>query len=142
MIEHVNARLNDWARWWLRGGSRQSVVSSIYRLRPGEYNPECAPPEAIVPINDMDACKVDWAIAAVGRVNPALRIVVMAFYLRQSPAEYIAQDLGMSKATLFRRIDQAHQLILGYLHDIEAGVPLPPALPDPVAEKLPAPLDA
>jgi hypothetical protein len=130
MIPYVNELLLQWARWWLKADARQSVVSSLYRLRPGEFNPECATPEAVIPINSMDAVKTDRAICAIGASDPVLQDSVMAFYLRQSPVEYVARDFGVSRATFMRRIDTAHARILGYLNDIEAGValPLPKAL--------------
>jgi hypothetical protein len=128
LIPYINNRCSEWARWWLSGGSRLSVVSSIYRLKPGEYNPEGAAPEAVIPINDMDACKTDQAIAALRRVSPVLGDTLMAFYLRTAAPAFVAQDLGVSERALYKRIERAHQQILGYLNDIEAGVPLPAAL--------------
>jgi hypothetical protein len=72
-----------------------------------------------VPLNDIECCETDKAICGL----PKLLIdTVVEYYTRVGTADMTAKRLGVSKKTLFLRIDQAHQRIMGNLNDIAAGI--------------------
>jgi len=77
----------------------------------------------LVPLNDLECCDTDKAVCAL---PPQLHDAVMEYYTRTGTAESTAKRLGISKMTLFRRIEQAHWRILGTLNDLAAGIRVAP----------------
>lgn len=130
MIEYINIRLNDWARW---------VVSDRTTLRHMLGAKNCWPDMlgesdstetvrqqgTLVPLNDLECCDTDKAVCAL---PPELSNAVFEYYTRIGTAETTAKRLGISKMTLFRRIEQAHWCILGTLNDLAAGIRAAPSV--------------
>ncbi len=127
MIDYINKRLNDWARWKLsdRATVRHMLgAKSCWprMLGEAESTETVRQHGTLVPLNDLECCQTDKAICAL---PDELRDTVIEFYTRRAgTVETIAKRLGISRATLFRRIDQAHSHILGSLNDLAAGMAL------------------
>jgi hypothetical protein len=124
LIQHINNRLNDWARFVLQRADGGSVVSSTYlMMRRGDDADDAPPPACTVPINDLECSVTDRCVNALDAV---LHQAVREFYLRTGTTiAGKAQHCRCSEKTLYRRIDEAHRQIMGYLNDLSAGVPLP-----------------
>jgi DNA-directed RNA polymerase specialized sigma24 family protein len=119
MIDYINARLNMWARW--RSGGRFSSRSPypIYNL-PRTRDADDAPPRlSFIPIKEEECWHVDKCVVAL---PPDLRDLIEVFYLWVMPMEQKCRQLGCCEATVYNRLQRAHQEIMGYLLDIDAGV--------------------
>lgn len=126
MIDYINKQLVDWARW--RVSSRMTLrhmlgVKGCWPAIPFEPYSKKLDRQATaqVPLNDLECWATDRAVCAL---SADLKAAVVEFYTRTGTADTTAKRLGISKATLFRRIDQAHCAILGSLNDIAAGLHL------------------
>lgn len=125
MLTHINDLLNDWALW--RKGARGRSAGGIspfpaYNLvgRGGSGHGDNGPPLlSYVPIDELRCAEVDRCVCAL---QPLLRQAVEEFYTRIGTTEQAARRCQCSRMTLHRRIDQAHNLILGYLNDIASGI--------------------
>jgi hypothetical protein len=77
-----------------------------------------------IPVNEIRVPKVDRCVCAL---EPILRQAVEEFYLRiGGVTRGVQARCKCSEKTLYRRIDEAHNLILGYLNDMAAGVEVRP----------------
>jgi DNA-directed RNA polymerase specialized sigma24 family protein len=132
MIVHINDRLNQWARWRLGASGRGGSPYPAYNL-PHKPDDDAPPdPRRYVPINDLECCDTDRCVCAL---SPPLRKAVDEFYIRTETVERKAQYCGCSVKTLYRRIDEAHRLIMGWLNDLSCGVTVP-AWSTPVPAKV------
>jgi len=124
MNTHINDRLNEWALWKLRRFDGGSVVSSTYlMMRCGNDPGDAPPPASSVPINDLECCATDKCVCAL---NPSLYKAVEEFYCRTGTTpEQKARYCGCSEKTLYRRVDEAHRLIMGWLNDLSSGIHVP-----------------
>jgi hypothetical protein len=123
MIDYINARLNMWARW--RSGARFSSSRSPYPIYNLPKSPEAddAPPkQSFVPIREEECWHVDKAVCAL---RPERRDLIEVFYLWVIPMDQKFKACGCCSSTFYDRLHAAHQDILGYLLDLEAGVPVP-----------------
>ena len=145
MIKYINDLLNDWARWRLsdRATIRHALGSkSCWPAMLADQDPDVKYERhgTLVPLNDLDCCQTDKAVCAL---PSDLKAVIVEFYTRTGTADMAAKRCGVSKATLFRKVDAAHQHIMGTLNDLTAGVrarPVRPlnsraSLPDPAVER-------
>jgi len=113
MITYVNNRLNQWARWIatgrkVRGLGYPSCISWARTPGSGNGSPEF----------DEDAYSTDQAVRAL----PAeLKHLVEQFYTRIETVDSLSRTLGCSRDTVYSRLHQAHQHMLGSLNDIAAG---------------------
>ena len=127
MIDYINKRLNDWARWRLsdRATIRHMLgaKSCWPQMLQDDAEGKMERHGTIVPINDLECCEMDKAVLAL----PAeLQFILEEFYYRTNTTEGVAKRCGISRATLHRRIDQAHQRLLGLLNDQAAGIRIAP----------------
>jgi DNA-directed RNA polymerase specialized sigma24 family protein len=120
VIVYINKLLSDWARWRLTGAECLFARPSVYWLGQRVADSE-TPAEACIPINDLECSATDIAVSAL---EPVLREAVEAMYCRTGSNEMAARALGCSERTLWRRVDRAHILIMGYLNDQAAGIPV------------------
>ena len=141
MIDYINKRLNEWARWRVsdRAMLRHMLGAKScwpQMLGEAESTETVRQQGTLVPVNDLDCCHTDKAVCALPR---ELQAAVIEYYTRTDTAEGTAKRLGVSKVTLFARIARAHWHILGSLNDLAAGLrPAPhqvPALPATLPEK-------
>lgn len=127
MIEYINKRLNDWARWRVsdRAMLRHmlGVKSCWPDMKRDDADQKYERHGTVVPFDDLECCDTDKAVCAL---PPPLKETVIEYYTRVGTAETTARRLGVSKMTLFRRIDQAHIQIMGSLNDLSAGIRLAP----------------
>lgn len=124
MIEYVNTRLNEWARWRLTGRQALFARPSVYfRAGADAFGREPPAGASIVPIDDLEAERTHRCVMAL---EPLLQDTVTEFYCRAGTAETMAKQLRCDKATLYRRIDRAHQLLLGFMNDVACGIHVEP----------------
>ena len=124
MIDYINKRLNDWARWRVsdRALLRHALgAKSCWPQMLGESDSTETVRQhgTLVPMNDIECCEMDKAVCALPL---DLRNTVMEYYTRIGTAETTAKRLGVTTRTLFRRVEQAHWHILGSLNDLAAGI--------------------
>ena len=121
MIQYVNHRYNEWARWCITGrcgGLGYPRQVAFMRLTPATAN-------GYMPIVDEHAWEVEQCVL---RLEPQEQHLVREFYLRQAvQIEIIARDLGCHRDTVYARLDRVHKKTLGWLNDLAAGVALPVA---------------
>jgi hypothetical protein len=123
LIEHINHRLNQWARWRLGGRGSSKSPYPAYNLK-GDRDPEDAPPDPnrYVPVNDLECADTDKCVCAL---NPVLQKATIEFYCRTATTvEQKARYCGCSGKTLYRRVDEAHRQIMGWLNDLSCGIPV------------------
>ena len=136
MIDYINKRLNDWARWRVsdRALLRHMLgVNSCWpqMLGEAESTETVRQQGTLVPLNDLECCDTDRAVCAL---DSTLQETVVEYYTRIGTADTTAKRLGVSKVTLFRRIDRAHGQLLGYLNDLAAGIRLAPGRTQQVSD--------
>lgn len=130
MIPYINDRMNRWADWRLRGRFQNGLgfpaMSPMLRTGPGG---------AVVrsPDFDEECFEVESAFCALQVEHAELAAVLFLFHCRARgmTVAQMARDRSCSRDTFYARIARGHQMMLGYLNDIAAGVPLP--RPAPVA---------
>jgi hypothetical protein len=115
VIEYINVRCNQWAEW-----HRRRVDSGL------GFPKECCYTRLQGRGPDGWQLTIDesaWEIhRAVHSLDDCLRMAVTVFYLGRGTIEQRARDCRCSFKTLYRRIDQAHVEIMGWLNDESAGV--------------------
>lgn len=122
MIEYINHRCNEWARWALcrRDGGLGLPRECCYtRLMP--RSPHVG---STVEMNEA-AMEIEDALRDMTtRGHTHLVAAVREFYLRAGgqTVDQISVRCGCCRRTLFYRIDMAHNEIMGYLNDMAAGV--------------------
>lgn len=132
MIDYINKRLNDWARWRIsdRALLRHALGAKScwpQMLGESESTESVRQQGTLVPLNDLECCDTDKAICALPR---DLHVTVIEYYARIGTADTTAKRLGITKRTLFQRIDRAHWHVMGTLNDLSAGIRVPVRLPD------------
>lgn len=115
MLTYIDGRLRDWAMWKLGAGGRGYDLADTPCV--GDS------PLSYVPLNDLECAQLDACICAL---QPLLRQAVEEMYLRLGTTEQAAAKCRCGRMTLWRRITDAHNLILGYLNDLGAGVVVVP----------------
>jgi hypothetical protein len=124
MLTHINDRLIEWALW--KKGARR-VVGGIspfpaYNLAGGggrRGSGDGPPAVSYVPVNELECADTDRCVCAL---EPLLRQAIEEIYLRIGTTDQAAAQCKCSRMTLHRRMTEAHNLILGYLNDLSAGV--------------------
>ena len=126
MIEHIDRRLQDWARWRVGGGMVLFAFNRIYAMG-GEVAYAGGEDQrgSVVPLDDLECSATDRCVQAL---EPTLQRAVTEAYcrMRSLSDESVARQLGVSRMTLWRRLDAAHRVIMGLLADLSAGVPVAP----------------
>ena len=122
MISYINAQLVTWANAkrsnYLRGLGYASVCPMFRDMQHGGAYRSTVPRGVSLTdrtvVADMDA--------AVARLSPDWYRYVCEWYIVGGTAEAIAGRLGMSRRTLYDRLDALHAHMLGLLNDVAAGV--------------------
>jgi len=121
MIDYINKRLNDWARWRVSDRAllrhMLGVKSCWPDMKSDELEQKYERHGTVVPLDDLECCDTDKAVCAL---PPDLEAAVIEYYTRLGTAESTAKRLGVSKVTLFARIGRAHWHVLGTLNDLAA----------------------
>lgn len=115
MLTYIDGRLQEWAMWKAGSGGRG------YDLSSGNGGGEG--PISYIPVDDLRCAEVDWCVCAL---NPILRKAIEETYLRCGTTEQAAAKCNCSRMTLWRRVDDAHVKLLGFLNDLAAGVTVKP----------------
>jgi hypothetical protein len=107
--EWVEQRLLNWARWRVGKGDGPLGFAAVRLegavVEGGRRDPYMAAP---VPTNAIEASETDDAIM---RLPSELRATVLEFYLGPGGEPQHLARLVCSRATLFRRLDQADRLL-------------------------------
>lgn len=113
--EEMERRCLNWARWkngegqgGLGYGSGGWMSSGADR---GGYR------EAKVPTLDVEAEQTDRAMQSL---ESALRRTVEVYYLGTGTMEERCRALQISRATIYVRVDKAHEVLAAWLRDAEA----------------------
>lgn len=115
MIEYIEVQLCAWGRWALRqdsgalGYPKTSPMFREYRSG-GAYS-------SSVPFGVQDY--VDDTDAAIKRCSLDQRKLAAQMYMVGGAAGDVASRLGISRRTLYRRLDVLHLVVMDRLHDIE-----------------------
>ena len=121
MIDYVNVQLSAWGKWSARNASKGMGYSPICPMFKqaqhggafGSSIPVGVDVSGIDHIRDTDE--------AVRRLDAASRALCVEFYVIRGSGEEIAQRMGVTKKTIYNRIDALHQKVLGLLNDVVAG---------------------
>lgn len=115
MIEYVDVQLGVWGKWVMRRASRglgYPRVSPMFRDWRPPSRFESRPPFGVEDyVDDTDA--------ALQRCPRELRELAFAVYVVRDTGDTAAALLGISRATLYRRLDTLHAAVLDQLHEIE-----------------------
>lgn len=105
-IEWVAARLNDWALWRLTGLKRiGGYCSPVYNIaRVSQTDDVRAGMRRFDPTEDASALDTDRAIASL---PTELKRAVLFSYTHDGGIDLAARRLGVTRATLHRRLCQA-----------------------------------
>lgn len=108
MIEYINVRLNDWARWRASGRALYALgARSCWPLMLGDADSTETVRQVgtLVPFNDLECERTERAVNALPK---ELRDLVIELYCRIGPIDTVMRRLRICKTMLYRRIDQAH----------------------------------
>lgn len=123
MIAYVSTQLSIWGKAQ-RSGARSGLgwpsVCPMFRdvKHGGVYG--SAPPVG-VSMTNREA--IDDTDAAVQRLAADMRQLAVEYYVVGGTGDVIAARMGISKRTLYYRMDRLHHALLGMLLDVVAGVP-------------------
>jgi DNA-directed RNA polymerase specialized sigma24 family protein len=109
MIEHINDRLNNWSRWSeirLSGSLGYPKQAAFTKLACSGWRYD-----GTVIIDD-DAWEIERAVLSL---EHGQRRMVYLIYRSAATMDQAAVILGCSRATLYRRLGDLHQLILDWL---------------------------
>ena len=121
MIDYVNVQLSAWGKWSARNASKGMGYSPICPMFKqaqhggafGSSIPVGVDVSGIDHIRDTDE--------AVRRLDAASRALCVEFYVIRGSSEEISKRMGVTKKTIYNRIDALHQKVLGLLNDVVAG---------------------
>lgn len=121
MIDYINVQLSAWGKWSARNASKGMGYSPICPMFKqaqhggafGSSIPVGVDVSGIDHIRDTDE--------AVRRLDAASRALCVEYYVIRGSSEEIAKRMGVTKKTIYNRIDALHQKVLGLLNDVVAG---------------------
>ncbi len=121
MIDYVNVQLSEWGKWAARNASKGMGYSPICPMfkqaqHGGAFGPSIP---AGIDVSGID--HIRDTDEAVRRLDAASRALCVEFYVTRGSGEEIAQRMGVTKKTIYNRIDALHQKVLGLLNDVVAG---------------------
>lgn len=123
-IAYIDQQLTRWADWLRTGRARLGYPKkSAFVGAMGGGNGQA------ITLPDDEAMDICTAVAAL---EPDLRATVDCYYrtMKSCTAKEIAQHLGCSRDTVYYRIEKSHVLVMGYLNDLAADIPVPPWVAD------------
>lgn len=113
--EEMERRCLNWARWkdgagsgGLGYGSNAGMWSEVAR---DGYR------TAVVPTSDVEAEQTDRGVAAL---ESRLRRTVEVYYLGTGSIDERCKQLQISRATIYVRVDRAHEALSAWLREVEA----------------------
>lgn len=113
--EEMERRCLNWARW------RNGAGAGGLGYGGGGWNWSGADRggyrEAIVPTLDVEAEQTEQGLQTL---TPYLRRTVEVYYLGTGTMEERCQQLQVSRATLYHRIDKAHEELAAWLREVDA----------------------
>lgn len=124
MIYFINDKLMIWAEWACKKSSgglgypRECSYTKLVQTHGahGSFTPQM----------NEDAEKMEACIVALRATEPHLAQVVELRYKFQTMSNVqISKQVGCSDKTVGSWIGIAHQRLLGFLNDLEAGIELP-----------------
>ena len=98
-----------------------TIVAAYARLRAGEQ-PIAPDPSLLV----VQTSRAEEIVAAVRRLTPKDREIVMLYAWEDLPRETIAQMMGMTRSALDQRIHRANQRLARMLEPQAEPIPSPP----------------
>jgi len=121
MIDYVNVQLSAWGKWAARNASKGMGYSSICPMfkqaqHGGAFGPSIP---AGIDVSGID--HIRDTDEAVRRLDEASRALCVEYYVIRGSSEEIANRMGVTKKTIYNRIDALHQKVLGLLNDVVAG---------------------
>jgi len=123
-MQYINERMNRWAEWRVHGryakGLGFPTMAAFARLAPATTG-------ARTPIVDSECLEVEEAFVACMATNAPLAQVLYLYHCRASgmTVAQMARECGCHRDTFYARVERGHQVIIGFLNDLAAGVPLP-----------------
>ncbi|MGY1490735.1 hypothetical protein ACW4YW_15115 [Methylobacillus pratensis] len=114
---YVAGRLKVWADWRIRrdqggvGYPRKVAFLKVAPTPAGFWTPEM----------DSQAYEMEQCVMALDEV---LYDAVVACYLHTTSLDQKLIFCGCKKDTYYRRINQAHKVVLGFMNDLAAGMTL------------------
>lgn len=118
----VTVLMCAWVRYKLNGVSgklgfkrRASFVHDEPHGTDVDYTPDI----------DEESMRVDQCVDALRATRPDLYEVINLHYFYRGRVNDKAERVGCSSATFYRRVSEAHNLILGWLNDLAAGIQIP-----------------
>lgn len=112
--EELERRCQNWARWREgAGGGGLGYGGGGWRVESGSGGYRTA----TVPTSDVEAEQTNRAIEAL---QSSLRRTVEVYYLGTGTMEERCQQLQISRATIYVRIDRAHEDMSAWLRELEA----------------------
>jgi DNA-directed RNA polymerase specialized sigma24 family protein len=113
-IDWIESRLLNWARWWAitkTGGGNYAHAGYTERVDGQGWDAE-----TVIPTNDAEAEETHQAVATL---EPERRVAVEMAYLGTGSVAERARRRGISMATLYARVDQAHWVLARWFNDQE-----------------------
>ena len=119
MLTHIDAQLTAWAAWLSTGKTRLGYPRQAAFARAMGGGHSSAPT-----IDDETGMAICTAIAAL---DPQSRELLDAWYRSTSlcTGTALARHFGVSRDTIYARMDRIHVQLMGSLLDLAAGVPVP-----------------
>jgi hypothetical protein len=74
---------------------------------------------------DEESMRVDQCVNALKVTRPDLYQVIDLHYFYRGKAKDKADRLGCTRETFHRKVTEAHNLILGWLHDLSCKIEIP-----------------
>ena len=121
MIDYVNVQLSAWGKWSARNASKGMGYSPICPMfKQAQHGGAFGSSIPVgVDVSGMD--HIRDTDEAVRRLDSASRALCIECYVVRGSSEEIAHRMGVTKKTIYNRIDALHQKVLGLLNDVVAG---------------------
>lgn len=131
-LNEVDEALQQWAGYVARrqdgglGYAMQSLYRQIESGTEAAVGVDVIVPFAGVPVgvrDPADQAKLDLVERVVMReVTPSTRDVILAWYLGRGTIDQRARDLGTTRRTLYRWLDNARLAVAGKLTELQRGI--------------------
>lgn len=118
MIEWVDRRLNNWARWKVSGG-RSAGGLGFASLNWGSLGGASgAPGEAVIPTWSVEASETDSQVVLL---PGELKRTVELYYLETESRAQLSVRLCCSVSTVDARLTRAHKMLSDAFNEIDAA---------------------
>ena len=119
-IEWMRLRLENWARWMQQsetGGLGFPRQSTFVRLAGVG-----ARHEAVVPLDSIDAGKMNDAINALQGRQSDLYLVLQLVYAKGLPRQQVARRMAVTERTVSAKLERADHALVRWFEDRSAAV--------------------